>query len=288
MGGRCFTPSKERRLNTDYSKTVVDPIRQVVPCSTLRGFTEGYGDRDEDVLLPADELHLGRKLGALRFTTTTARNDSHRTIVFYSFASVGLMEVSVEVHVDHVKQRLASNASRLCMPSRHATSPMPKPNRANSIVNRHVSTTPYASPCRTTRLTAQLMLSTPCLIDNYRHRFPVEFSKPAQLNCSVLENVGEMCTCYSMNKNGMSLSITFETKRPSESTVHDTGGLTVKTPRSIQRNRPLRLAQTEVSGLIAKLLPLLVRSCQRITPLEHKTHQYEHRQKRKATTSLPD
>ncbi|THH18232.1 hypothetical protein EW146_g2727 [Bondarzewia mesenterica] len=48
------------RLHTDYSKTFVDPIRQVVPCSTLRGFTEEYGDRDQDVLLPAGELDLGR------------------------------------------------------------------------------------------------------------------------------------------------------------------------------------------------------------------------------------
>lgn len=45
----------------DYTKTVVEPIRQVVPRYTLRGFKEDYGDVDADVLLIEGEIHLGRK-----------------------------------------------------------------------------------------------------------------------------------------------------------------------------------------------------------------------------------
>lgn len=45
----------------DYTKTVVDPIRQVVKRSSLRGFVEEYGDREEDVVIVAGETHLFRK-----------------------------------------------------------------------------------------------------------------------------------------------------------------------------------------------------------------------------------
>ncbi|KAI0068212.1 hypothetical protein BV25DRAFT_1818597 [Artomyces pyxidatus] len=62
-------------LGMDYTKTVVDPIRQVVPRYSLRGFTEDYQFVDADVVLLAGETHLGRKPGALRFTTPTARKD---------------------------------------------------------------------------------------------------------------------------------------------------------------------------------------------------------------------
>ncbi|THH15018.1 hypothetical protein EW146_g5388 [Bondarzewia mesenterica] len=183
MGGRCFTLSKERRLNTDYSKTVVDPIRQVVPCSTLRGFTEGYGDRDEDVLLPAVMYTsvvsryacIARAWRpSLPFTTTTPHDDFARTIlynlrptddvqdlarrlpdrmtkltggdrrrhtcvvgtikpVFTSFALVGLMEVSVEVHGDRVKQRLETGRETLRAVACHRD--MPRPRCSESTVH---------------------------------------------------------------------------------------------------------------------------------------------------------
>ncbi|THH17349.1 hypothetical protein EW146_g3462 [Bondarzewia mesenterica] len=135
--------------NTDYSKTVVDPIRQVVSRSTLRGFVEEYGDHDEDVVLLAGELHLGRKPGALRFTTTTARDDFARTVLYHlrptdnvldlarrldgrmtkltegrrwmgahmrrgDFVRLGwAMDISVEAHVDRVKQRLDAGREML-------------------------------------------------------------------------------------------------------------------------------------------------------------------------------
>ncbi|TFY76959.1 hypothetical protein EWM64_g7055 [Hericium alpestre] len=60
-------------LGMDYTKTVVEPVRQVVPRGTIRGFKEEYGDVDADVVLLEGETHLNRKPGALRFTTTEAR-----------------------------------------------------------------------------------------------------------------------------------------------------------------------------------------------------------------------
>ncbi|THH21521.1 hypothetical protein EW146_g25 [Bondarzewia mesenterica] len=69
-------------LGMDYTKTVSEPIRQVVPRSSLRGFVEEYADRDEDVVILAGETHLGRKPGALRFTTVPARDDFARLVLF--------------------------------------------------------------------------------------------------------------------------------------------------------------------------------------------------------------
>lgn len=44
----------------DYTKTVVDPIRQVVPRSRVRGLVEDFTVTAE-VLLLEGETHLGRK-----------------------------------------------------------------------------------------------------------------------------------------------------------------------------------------------------------------------------------
>lgn len=45
----------------EYAKTVVDPIRQVVPRSALRGLLDEYRHIEADVLLIEGELHLNRK-----------------------------------------------------------------------------------------------------------------------------------------------------------------------------------------------------------------------------------
>lgn len=44
----------------DYTKTVVDPLKEVVPRSRVRGFTEDFNVGGE-VLLLEGETHLGRK-----------------------------------------------------------------------------------------------------------------------------------------------------------------------------------------------------------------------------------
>jgi hypothetical protein len=45
----------------DYTKTVVDPIRQVAPRSQIRGFVEDYSPVKAEVLMLEGEIHLGRK-----------------------------------------------------------------------------------------------------------------------------------------------------------------------------------------------------------------------------------
>ncbi|KAI0316209.1 hypothetical protein OF83DRAFT_1173097, partial [Amylostereum chailletii] len=60
-------------LNMEFTKTVVDPIRQAVPRTSIRGWADEYADVDADVLLLAGETHLTRKSGGVRFTTPGAR-----------------------------------------------------------------------------------------------------------------------------------------------------------------------------------------------------------------------
>ncbi|KAK0454088.1 uncharacterized protein EV420DRAFT_1749629 [Desarmillaria tabescens] len=59
-------------LGMEYSKAVVDPIRQVTPRKNLRGFKNDFGGRKEEVVLLAGEVHHGRKPGSMRFTSRAA------------------------------------------------------------------------------------------------------------------------------------------------------------------------------------------------------------------------
>ncbi|KAG2144156.1 uncharacterized protein EDB93DRAFT_1241314 [Suillus bovinus] len=59
-GGAC---------GSDATKDVAVPIRQAVPRQLLRGLYEDFGFIEQDVLLLQGEVHLGRKPGALKFTT---------------------------------------------------------------------------------------------------------------------------------------------------------------------------------------------------------------------------
>jgi hypothetical protein len=45
----------------DLEKTVTQPIRQVVPRSSIRGFKDDYYHVDTDVVLIEGEVHLWRK-----------------------------------------------------------------------------------------------------------------------------------------------------------------------------------------------------------------------------------
>jgi hypothetical protein len=56
----------------DYTKSVVDPIKQVAPRSRLRGMVEDYNDIDTDVLVLAGETHLGRKPVRSNLTIATS------------------------------------------------------------------------------------------------------------------------------------------------------------------------------------------------------------------------
>ncbi|CAE6424929.1 unnamed protein product [Rhizoctonia solani] len=54
-------------LGMDYTKSVVEPIKQVAPRSRLRGMFDDYNHIDAEVLVLAGETHLNRKPGGVRF-----------------------------------------------------------------------------------------------------------------------------------------------------------------------------------------------------------------------------
>lgn len=62
-------------LGMEYSKAVVDPIRQITPRKALHGFKNDFEDRKEEVVLLAGEVHYGRKPGSMRFTTRDALDE---------------------------------------------------------------------------------------------------------------------------------------------------------------------------------------------------------------------
>lgn len=59
-------------LGMEYSKAVVDPIRQIAPRKALRGFKNDFEGRKEEVVLLAGEVHYRRNPGSMRFTTRAA------------------------------------------------------------------------------------------------------------------------------------------------------------------------------------------------------------------------
>ncbi|KAH7890025.1 hypothetical protein F5I97DRAFT_1800529 [Phlebopus sp. FC_14] len=79
-------------LGMDYVKNVVNPIRQVAPRDSIRGYVEDYYHFTEDLLLLRGEIHYERKPGGLRFTSTIARD---------RFARLVLFEIQ---HTDRVKE----------------------------------------------------------------------------------------------------------------------------------------------------------------------------------------
>ncbi|KAI0031155.1 hypothetical protein K488DRAFT_52672 [Vararia minispora EC-137] len=67
----------------DYTKTVVEPLLQVVRRSAIRGWVDEYAREKADVLLLAGETHLYRKPGAMRFTTRERSYDFQDTVLNY-------------------------------------------------------------------------------------------------------------------------------------------------------------------------------------------------------------
>ncbi|KAK0217398.1 hypothetical protein EDD85DRAFT_916574 [Armillaria nabsnona] len=62
-------------LGMEYSRAVVDPIRQIAPRKALHGFKNDFEGRKEEVVLLAGEVHYGRKPGSMRFTTRAALDE---------------------------------------------------------------------------------------------------------------------------------------------------------------------------------------------------------------------
>jgi hypothetical protein len=48
-------------LRQDLSKAVVEPIVEVAPISSLRGFKDDFGSLEQEVVLLEGETHIGRK-----------------------------------------------------------------------------------------------------------------------------------------------------------------------------------------------------------------------------------
>jgi len=65
----------------DLAKTVVQPIKEVVHRSTLRGFKEDFYHVDADIVVLSGETHLFRKPAAMRFTEVSARVEYANMVV---------------------------------------------------------------------------------------------------------------------------------------------------------------------------------------------------------------
>ncbi|KAG1831076.1 hypothetical protein EV424DRAFT_1373861 [Suillus variegatus] len=74
-GGAC---------GSEAAKDVAVPIRQAAPRNLLRGLYEDFGLIEQDVLLLEGEVHLGRKPGALKFSTLESR-ERYTQIVLHNF-----------------------------------------------------------------------------------------------------------------------------------------------------------------------------------------------------------
>ncbi|KAF9234040.1 hypothetical protein BU15DRAFT_90142 [Melanogaster broomeanus] len=84
-------------LNMDYVKHVVNPIRQVAPRDSIRGYMEDYYRFTEDVLLLRGEIHYERKPGGLRFTSTAARDTFARIVLFQIHATDRVKELAASM-----------------------------------------------------------------------------------------------------------------------------------------------------------------------------------------------
>ncbi|KAH9980625.1 hypothetical protein BJV74DRAFT_879288 [Russula compacta] len=65
----------------DFEKSIVRPLKQVVPRSSIRGFKDDYYEVDADVVVLAGETHFLRKPGAMRFTEDCGRARFARMVV---------------------------------------------------------------------------------------------------------------------------------------------------------------------------------------------------------------
>ncbi|KAG8806486.1 hypothetical protein FRC17_004968, partial [Serendipita sp. 399] len=71
----------EGDLGMDFTKTVVNPIKQTARYSTLRAWRGDFINVKEKVMLLEGEVHLGRKPGFVRYTTKEARYDFARIVL---------------------------------------------------------------------------------------------------------------------------------------------------------------------------------------------------------------
>jgi len=92
-------------LGGDYTKTVVDPLDQVVKRSSLVGWVDEYARETADVLVLAGETHLFRKPGFMRFTTESGRRSFQDTVLNY-LVPVDAVDVLAEKLADRMSERV--------------------------------------------------------------------------------------------------------------------------------------------------------------------------------------
>ncbi|KAG9079933.1 hypothetical protein FRC06_007300 [Ceratobasidium sp. 370] len=81
--GWDFLYTFEGRLNQEFIKAIVWPMTQAAPRAHIRGFVNDLAQRTEDIVLVSGEIHLERKAGLMRFTSSAAR-DAYSQIGLYA------------------------------------------------------------------------------------------------------------------------------------------------------------------------------------------------------------
>ncbi|KAG8728511.1 hypothetical protein FRC12_021676, partial [Ceratobasidium sp. 428] len=81
--GWDFVYTFQGRLNQEFIKAIVWPMTQVAPRMRMRGFVNDLAQRTENVVIVSGEIHLERKAGLMRFTSSAAR-DAYSQIGLYA------------------------------------------------------------------------------------------------------------------------------------------------------------------------------------------------------------
>jgi hypothetical protein len=81
----------------EFLRLAVEPTRQAVQRMTLRSWEDEYGDREEDVVLLAGEVHVGHKAGGLRFTTPEPRADVETRVLHYTVPVDGIYALAEQL-----------------------------------------------------------------------------------------------------------------------------------------------------------------------------------------------
>lgn len=108
-------------MGHEYTKSVVDPLREVAPKQSLRGFWDKYGSIQADVLYVAGEIHHDRKpvrvltkpwdlpntcihQGFLRFTQEATRNN-FTDLVLHAMKPIDQVLLIAEYVNQHMRDR---------------------------------------------------------------------------------------------------------------------------------------------------------------------------------------
>ncbi|KAG8721753.1 hypothetical protein FRC09_007412 [Ceratobasidium sp. 395] len=81
--GWDFVYTFQGRLNQEFIKAIVWPMTQAAPRMRMRGFVNDLAQRTENIVIVSGEIHLERKAGLMRFTSSAAR-DAYSQIGLYA------------------------------------------------------------------------------------------------------------------------------------------------------------------------------------------------------------